>query len=90
MLSGVMAQRDQLKAGMTLEQVKSALKNWRDEMPSAYLSSDRTHLFYTVDFLPPLGSMEGRVRMTFDNGRLLHWGDPADPPDRRSCDTKTA
>jgi len=75
---------------MTLEQVKAALKGWRDEMPSAYLSTDRTHLFYTVDFIPPKGSGEDRVRMTFDNGRLLYWGDPADPADSGSSDAKTA
>ena len=64
---------------MMLEQVRALLKGWREAMPSAFLSPDRTHLYHTVDFNPPLGSGERVVRMTFDNGRLIHWGDPADP-----------
>ena len=74
-----MGLREQLRAGMRLEEVRAILKGWRETMPSAFLSPDRTHLFHTVDFNPPAGGAERIVRTTFDNGRLLHWGDPADP-----------
>ena len=74
-----MGQREQLKSEMRLEEVRKVLKGWHESMPSAYISPDSTHLFYTVDFNPPVGSAEGKLRATFDNGRLLFWGDPADP-----------
>lgn len=85
-----MGLRDQLKTGMMLEQVRALLKGWRESMPSAFLSPDRTHLYYTVDFKAPIGSGEGVVRMTFDNGRLMHWGEPADLDSGSTNVTKSA
>lgn len=71
---------NQFRAGMTLEEVRSLLPSWRKGKESgAILSPDKTHLFFTVDFDPPPRSAERPVRMTFDNGRLIFWGEPAKP-----------
>lgn len=85
-----MGLRDQLKAGMTFEQVKNVFKGWREANPSAFLAPERTHLFYTADFLPPKNSNESKLRMTFDNGTLLFWGDPADLGNSPDISTESA
>ena len=70
---------DQLRTGMPMDDVRKLLHGWRETLPSAVLSPDRTHLFYTIDFRPPFDSDERRMRLTFDNGKLMIWGEPADP-----------
>jgi len=50
---------------------------------------DKTHLFTTFDLLPPAGSSEPPLRMTFDNGRLLFWGTPR-PSDGTDSVSNTA
>ena len=67
-----------LQRGMTMDEVRRALPGWRESLPSAVLSPDRTHLFYTLDFKRPYPGT-GSLRLTFDNGRLLIWGEPAEP-----------
>lgn len=77
--------KEQLRPGMTLQEVKHLLRGWREEIPRAVLSPEKTRLYYTAHFVPPAGSTEGTLRMTFDNGKLLLWGDPADSmPDASS------
>jgi hypothetical protein len=73
----MMALTDGLRVGMAMEEVRTLLPGWRESLPSAVLSPDRTHLFYTVDFTPPKTSTDRALRLTFDNGRLMIWGEPA-------------
>jgi hypothetical protein len=70
---------DQLRRGMSMDEVRELLRRWRESLPSAVLSPDKTHLFYTVEFTPPAGSPGLPLRLTFDNGKLFVWGEPADP-----------
>ena len=70
---------DQLQIGLALEEVRTLLRGWREALPSAVLSPDRTHLFYTIDFRPPASAAGRPLRLTFDNGKLFIWGEPADP-----------
>jgi len=79
----------QISAGMTIDQVEQCMPGWRRSMPSAILSMDKTHLFTTFDLLPPAGSSEPPLRMTFDNGRLLFWGTPR-PSDGTDSVSNTA
>ena len=75
-----MSNRNALRSGMTLEEVRQSLTGWRmGNENGAILSPDKTHLFFTVDFSPPFGASEPTIRMTFDNGRLIFWGEPAKP-----------
>jgi hypothetical protein len=70
---------DQLRAGMPMDEVRQLLRGWRESLPSAFLSPDKTHLFYTIEFAAP--SNGGRpIRLTFDNGKLLIWGEASDLP----------
>jgi hypothetical protein len=83
-----MSNLNPLRSGMTLEEVRRSLTGWRKgKENTAILSPDKTHLFFTVDFTPPPGASEPTIRMTFDNGRLIFWGEPAkhDEPGGRSC-----
>lgn len=68
-----------LRVGLPLNEVRTLLRGWKEALPSAVLSPDKTHLFYTIDFRPPANSTERRLRLTFDNGKLFIWGEPADP-----------
>lgn len=61
-----------------MDDVRKLLRGWRESLPGAVLSPDKTHLFYTVDFTPP-PKTGSPMRLTFDNGKLLIWGEPADP-----------
>ena len=63
---------------MSLEAVQQILSGWKSQVCNAMLSADRLHLFRTWDFLPPPNSPFKPQRMTFDNGKLLIWGEPAD------------
>lgn len=63
---------------MSLEAVQQVLNGWKSHVCNAMLSTDRLHLFHTRDFLPPPNSPHKPQRMTFDNGKLLIWGEPAD------------
>jgi hypothetical protein len=64
---------------MSMDDVRTLLRGWRESLPCAVLSPDKTHLFYTVDFTPPPNVGSSAMRLTFDNGKLLIWGEPADP-----------
>lgn len=64
---------------MTIDEVRGVLRGWREVLPSAVLSPDKTHLFYTIDFSPPTNAGGRPLRATFDNGKLFIWGEPADP-----------
>ena len=69
----------QLTQGMTMDEVRALLVGWRMGVAhTALLSPDRTHLYQTLDVSPPKNSDRKPVRMTFDNGRLLFWGEPTD------------
>ena len=70
---------EQLQRGMTVDEVRRLLHGWREALPSAVLSRDKTHLFYTFDLAPPPGIAGPPLRLTFDNGRLLLWGEPVEP-----------
>ena len=63
---------------MTIDDVRRLLRGWREVLPSAVLSPDKIHLFYTIDFTPPASAGQRPLRTTFDNGRLFIWGEPAD------------
>ena len=69
---------DGLRVGLTMEEVRRLLRGWHESLPGAVLSPDKTHLFYTVDFAPPPSASTRAMRLTFDNGKLLIWGEPAD------------
>lgn len=80
----------QLHHGMTIEAVRRVLRGWREALPSAVLSIDKTHLFYTIEFTPPPPATGTPLRLTFDNGKLLIWGEPADPQLDSDDDTAQA
>jgi hypothetical protein len=69
---------ERLQVGMTMDEVRHLLRGWREGLPSAFLSHDKTHLYYSVEYTPPEGSDRKRERLTFDNGRLLQWSDAAE------------
>ena len=81
-----MHEADQLRIGMSLDEVRTLLRGWHEELPSAVLSPDRTHLFYTITFTPPRDRQSFTLRLTFDNGRLFIWGEPADPHGRNPAE----
>ena len=66
-----------LQVGMTMDEVRNLLRGWRAGLPSAFLSHDKTHLYYSVEYVPPEGSSERHFRLTFDNGKLLDWSEAA-------------
>lgn len=70
---------DGLRVGMAVEDARKQLRGWCEATPSAFLSPDKTHLYYTVEFRPPNLNDERPLRLTFDNGKLLIWGESADP-----------
>jgi len=37
-----------LQVGMTMDEVRNLLRGWRAGLPSAFLSHDKTHLYYSV------------------------------------------
>jgi len=78
---------EKLRKGMSLEEVQRQLRRWRWQVNNVILSADRRHLFHTWDFTPPRGPPHKSLRMTFDNGQLLLWGDPADEKPERSSQT---
>jgi hypothetical protein len=63
---------------MSLAEVRELLAGWTAVANSAMLSPNRLHLFHTWDFTPPAILGAKPVRATFDNGRLLIWGEPTD------------
>ena len=71
---------DDLRRGMTVEDVRKLLRGWREALPSALLSPDKTHLYYTIDFVPQKAAAK-LLRLTFDNGKLIIWGEPANAAD---------
>ena len=74
-----MGEADGLKVGMTMAQVRAALRGWTDRAKQlSRASPDKQHFFHTWDFIPPDASGESTLRLTFDNDMLLVWGDPAD------------
>jgi hypothetical protein len=81
---------DQLARDMSLEQVQQSLVGWKSQVASAMLSRDRLHLFHTWDFTPPPGSDFKTQRMTFDNGKLLIWGEPAALEEDRTDEARSA
>jgi len=62
---------------MSFDEVRQRLARWRYQAASAVMSPDRLHLFHTWDFTPPSGSNEKPLRITFDNGTLVVWGEAA-------------
>lgn len=74
---------EQLVTGMSVGEVRSLLKGWSELPSSAGLSPDKTHLYYTVEFMPQADQPQVPLRVTFDNGKLLVWGYPTDAPTRR-------
>ena len=75
-----------LYRGMSLAEVRALLGGWTESPPTADLSPEKTHLYYTADFIPPPHVDSGPWRLTFDNGRLLAWGEPAPHPQERNRD----
>jgi hypothetical protein len=78
----------QLRAGMSLAEVRVVLRGWHESPPSsAALSPESTHLFFTVEFFRSTDQTTDALRLTFDNGKLLVWGDSAEPgkQDRRGA-----
>jgi hypothetical protein len=76
---------DQIKLGMSPDEVRQLLKGWTARVADGILSADRLHLFHTWDFVPRSGSPFKALRATFDNGKLLIWGEPASfSQDRRA------
>jgi len=72
-------ERNQLRQGMSIDEVRSLLNGWRMSAPvSSILPPDKTHVFYTLDCTPTKGT-GGAIRITFDNGKILFWGEPAEP-----------
>jgi len=61
-----------------MDDVRKLLRGWRESLPSAFLSPDKTHLFYTVEFIAPNMKDDRPLRLTFDNGKLLIWGEASD------------
>ena len=66
-----------LTKGMTFDEVCRTLKGWRYQAESAVMSVDKLHLFNIWDFTPPAATHARPLRITFDNGKLLMWGEPA-------------
>jgi hypothetical protein len=74
---------EQLVTGMSVGEVRSLLKGWSELSSSAGLSPDKTHLYYTVEFMPPADQPQVPLRVKFDNGKLMAWDHPTDAPTRR-------
>ena len=66
-----------LRAGMSLAEARNLLKGWTESPPAADHSPDKTRLYYTADFIPPSYFAARALRLTFDNGKLLVWGESA-------------
>ena len=74
----------ELRRDMTVEDVRKLLGGWRESsLPSAIVSVDK-HLYYTIDLTPPPNLAARRLRLTFHNGLLVIWGEPAILPDQSS------
>lgn len=65
-----------LAVGMSLEAVRQRLVGWSDH-PMHMVKADKSNLYHTWDFMPPAGSDQPKLRMTFLNNQLLTWGDAA-------------
>lgn len=74
-----MGPADELRPGLPMEETRKLLRGWRESLPSAFLSPDKTHLYCTIEFLSPPGKGGRPLRLTFDNGKLLIWGEASDP-----------
>ena len=72
-----MSDAGELQMGMSFEEVRKTLKHWKHEPAGAVMSPDRHRLYHTWDFTPPEQCPDQPLRITFDNGRLLIWGEPA-------------
>ena len=66
-----------LSKGMSLNSVRRALPDWQAEPLVATFSEDRRSYITIWDFIPPPESGHDRLRLTFINYELDHWGNPA-------------
>ena len=66
-----------LSVGMSLDAVRRLLAGWKDHPVRAADTLDQTHYFSIWDFVPPEGSGQKTIRMTFDGTQLVFWGEPS-------------
>jgi hypothetical protein len=65
-----------LSSGLSLEAVRCLLAGWKDHPARATKSPDNR--YYSVwDFTPPEGSDASPLRLTFENEKLIFWGEPS-------------
>jgi hypothetical protein len=67
-----------LQVGLSLEQVRLLLPGWKDVPRQMVKPQDSPNLYHTWDFIPPLDSGLSPIRMTFDNDKLVVWGEAAE------------
>ena len=71
------AARDQsgLYVGMSLDAVRNALQGWREH--PKLVAKSTPNIYHVWDFIPPEGSGETPIRLTFFSDDLVLWGEPA-------------
>ena len=76
-LSICLRKKIRLSFGLSLEAVRSLLAGWKDHPARATESADRAKLYAVWDFTPPQGSDAPPLRLTFENEKLILWGQPS-------------
>jgi hypothetical protein len=68
----------ELSHGLNIRVVRQMLADWQAEPLAAMFSADGTAFIAMWDFIPP-GEVGGeRLRLTFINDELEHWGPPSE------------
>lgn len=73
----VMDSLDALRRGMSFDDVSHALRGWTGEFLSAVISLDQLHEYRMWEYTPPkLMRLQLKLRLAFEDGKLLFWGLP--------------